>query len=120
MVSDKMVDRNYLLFNPRVNTAIGMMKWLASSYPNIRAHWLMIKNRLDLSTSLTQAEKLTLDRPALCQSIDGRVPCPTGKTKISHWGQVTELNPIEITIKTSERYQLLKLEDILEIKASGG
>ena len=121
MVSDKMVDRNYLPFqSAREHRDRGMMKWLGFFLSEHTSSLANDKNRLDLSTSLTQAEKLTLIGQLYASQLTGEFLVRTGKTKISYWGQVTELNPIEITIKTSERYQLLKLEDILEIKARGG
>ena len=121
MVSDKMVDRNYLPFqSAREHRDRGMMKWLGFFLSEHTSSLANDKNRLDLSTSLTQAEKLTLIGQLYASQLTGEFLVRTGKTKTSYWGQVTELNPIEITIKTSERYQLLKLEDILEIKASGG
>lgn len=121
MVSDKMVDRNYLPFqSAREHRDRGMMKWLGFFLSEHTSSLANDKKQARFEYQSDPGRKADPDRPALCQSIDGEFLVRTGKTKISYWGQVTELNPIEITIKTSERYQLLKLEDILEIKASGG
>ena len=71
-----------------------------------------------MSTSLTQTKKLTLLGQLYASQLTGEFLVRTGKTKTSYWGQVTELNPTEITIKTAKKYQLLKLEDVLEIRVS--
>ena len=120
-VLDKMVDRNYLPFqSAREHRDRGMMKWLGFFLSEHTSSLADDKNRIDLSTSLTQAEKLTLIGQLYASQLTGEFLVRTGKTKTSYWGQVTELNPAEITIKTNEKYQLLKLKDVLEIRVGRG
>ena len=117
MVSDKMVDRNYLPFqSAREHRDRGMMKWMGFFLSEHITSLTDDKNKVDMTTTLTKAEKLTLIGQLYASQLTGEFLVRTGKTKTSYWGQVTELHPTEITIKTSERYQLLKLKDVLEIR----
>ena len=119
MVSDKMVDRNYLPFqSAREHRDRGMMKWLGFFLSEHTSSLANDKNRLDLSTSLTQAEKLTLIGQLYASQLTGEFLVRTGQTKTAYWGQVSQLSPTEITIKTVQKYRLLKLEDILDIRAT--
>ena len=118
MVSDKMVDRNYLPFqSAREHRDRGMMKWLGFFLSEHTSSLADDKNRIDLSSSLTMPEKLTLIGQLYASQLTGEFLVRTGKTKTAYWGQVSQLSPTEITIKTVQKYRLLKLEDILDIRA---
>ena len=118
MVSDKMVDRNYLPFqSAREHRDRGMMKWLGFFLSEHTSSLADDKNRIDLSASLTMPEKLTLIAQLYASQLTGEFLVRTGRTKTAYWGQVSQLSPTEITIKTPQKYQLLKLEDILNIRA---
>ena len=60
-VSDKMVDRNYLPFqSAREHRDRGMMKWLGFFLSEHTSSLADDKNRIDLSTILTQSKYLIL------------------------------------------------------------
>ena len=114
-----MIDRSYLPFQAaRDYQDRGMMKWMGFFLSEHNTSLEDDRLRIDMTSNLTDMEKLVLIGQLYASQLTGEFLVRTGKTKTSYWGQVTELNPTEITIKTAKKYQLLKLEDVLEIRVS--
>lgn len=68
-----------------------------------------------MTSDLTKEEKLVLIGQFYASQLQGLFIVKEDKRKATYLGQVTELSPKEITIKTADGYQLLQVENILSI-----
>ncbi len=73
------------------------------------------KNKVDMTQTLSKAEKLTLIDQLYAGGLTGMFVVKSDKVKETHIGQVTDLGLKEITIKSSKKYHLIQVDDILEI-----
>ena len=90
-----MIDRTYLPFqSAREHQDRGMLKWMGFFLSEHTTSINDDKTKEDVSSELTLINKLKL---------------------ISQLYAITEISPKEITIKTTDGYQLLQVEDILNI-----
>lgn len=70
---------------------------------------------MDLSSPLSKIEKLTLIGQLYSSRLTGRFVIKQDKMKDQVVGQVEELSSKEITVRTTDGYQLLQIDHILNI-----
>ena len=112
-----MIDRSYLPFqSARDYQDPGMQKWMGFFLSEHTSSLGAEKNRVDLSTDLNPIEKLLL----LSQLYVGRLKASFVVKEKNHkstiLGEVRELSPQEISIRTDEGYRLIRVDDILVIQ----
>ena len=111
-----MIDRSYLPYqSAREYQDSGMQKWMGFFLSEHTSSLIDDKNTVDMSNELTKLDKLTLITQLYVGRLTGIFEVKSGKRKKRYTGQVTEVSPSEITIKTADKYQLLKVNDVLEI-----
>ena len=74
------------------------------------------KNRVDFSTDLTPVEKLLLLSQLYINRLKGSFVVKEDNHKSTILGEVRELSPEEVSVKTDESYRLLRVQDILAIQ----
>ena len=74
------------------------------------------KNRVDLSTDLNSIEKLLLLSQLYVGRQKGSFVVKEKNHKSTILGEVRELSPQEISIRTDEGYRLIRVDDILTIQ----
>ena len=112
-----MFDRSYLPFqSARDYQDPGMQKWMGFFLSEHTSSLSAEKNRVDLSTDLNPVEKLLL----LSQLYVGRLKGSFVVKETNHnstiLGEVRELSPHELSIRTDEGYRLIRVDDILTIQ----
>lgn len=111
-----MIDRMYLPFqSAREHQDRGMMKWMGFFLSEHTASLTDDKNKVDMTQTLSKAEKLTFIGQLYASGLAGFFAVKSDKVKETHTGQITEISPKEITIKSSDKYHLIQVDDILEI-----
>ena len=70
---------------------------------------------MDLSSPLSKIEKLTLIGQLYSSTLTGRFVIKRDKMKEQIVGQVEELSSKEIIVRSSDGYQLLQIDHILNI-----
>ncbi|HES1965627.1 hypothetical protein [Streptococcus sanguinis] len=113
-----MIDRSYLPFqSAREHQDRGMMKWMGFFLSEHTTSLIDDKSKVDMSSELTKLDKLTLITQLYVGRLTGIFEVKSDKRKERYTGQVTEISPSEITIKTADKYQLLQVDDILGISS---
>ena len=74
------------------------------------------KNRVDLSTDLNPVEKLLLLSQLYVGRLKGSFVVKEKNHKGTILGEVRELSPQEISVRTDEGYRLIRVDDILAIQ----
>lgn len=111
-----MIDRSYLPFkSAREHRDRGMAKWMGFFLSEHTASLDEDKDRVDLSSPLSKVEKLTLIGQLYASRLTGRFVIKQDKKKEQVVGQVEELTSKEITVRTTAGYQLLQIDNILNI-----
>ena len=112
-----MIDRSYLPFqSARDYQDPGMQKWMGFFLSEHTSSLSEEKNRVDLSTDLNPVEKLLLLSQLYVGRLKGSFVVKENNHKSRIIGEVRELSPREISVKTDEDYRLLRIDDILEIQ----
>ena len=112
-----MIDRSYLPFqSARDYQDPGMQKWMGFFLSEHTSSLSAEKNRVDLSTELNPVEKLLLLSQLYIGRLKGSFMVKEKNHKSTILGQVRELSPQEISIRTDEGYRLIRLDDILSIQ----
>ena len=112
-----MIDRSYLPFQPaRDYQDPGMQKWMGFFLSEHTSSLSAEKNRVDLSTDLNPVEKLLLLSQLYIGRLKGSFMVKEKNHKSTILGEVRELSPQEISIRTDEGYRLIRLDDILAIQ----
>ena len=112
-----MIDRSYLPFqSARDYQDPGMQKWMGFFLSEHTSSLSEEKNRVDLSTDLNPVEKLLLLSQLYVGRLKGSFVVKENNRKSTIIGEVRELSPQEISVKTNEGYRLLRVDDILEIQ----
>ena len=112
-----MIDRSYLPFqSARDYQDPGMQKWLGFFLSEHTTSLSEEKNRVDLSTDLNPIEKLLLLSQLYVGRLKGSFMVKEKNHKSTILGEVRELSPQEISVRTNEGYRLLRVDDILEIQ----
>ena len=112
-----MIDRSYLPFqSARDYQDPGMQKWMGFFLSEHSSSLSAEKNRVDLSTDLNPVEKLLLLSQLYVGRLKGSFMVKEKNHKSTILGEVRELSPQEISIRTDEGYRLIRLDDILTIQ----
>ena len=112
-----MIDRSYLPFqSARDYQDPGMQKWLGFFLSEHTSSLSEEKNRADLSTDLNPVEKLLLLSQLYVGQLKGSFVVKEKNHKSTILGEVRELSPEEISLRTDEGYRLIRVDDILTIQ----
>jgi len=112
-----MIDRSYLPFqSARDYQDPGMQKWMGFFLSEHTSSLSAEKNRVDLSTDLNPVEKLLLLSQLYVGRLKGSFMVKDKNHKSTILGEVRELSPQEISIRTDEGYRLIRVDDILAIQ----
>ena len=112
-----MIDRSYLPFqSARDYQDPGMQKWMGFFLSEHTTSLSAEKNRVDLSTDLNPVEKLLLISQLYVGRLKGSFVVKEKNHKSTILGEVRELSPQEISIRTDEGYRLIRVDDILTIQ----
>ena len=112
-----MIDRSYLPFqSARDYQDPGMQKWMGFFLSEHTSSLSEEKNRVDLSTDLNPVEKLLLLSQLYVGRLKGSFVVKEKNHKSTILGEVRELSPQEISIRTDEGYRLIRIDDILSIQ----
>ena len=112
-----MIDRCYLPFqSARDYQDPGMQKWMGFFLSEHSSSLSAEKNRVDLSTDLNPVEKLLLLSQLYVGRLKGSFVVKEKNHKSTILGEVRELSPQEISVRTDEGYRLIRLDDILTIQ----
>ena len=112
-----MIDRSYLPFqSARDYQDPGMQKWMGFFLSEHTSSLSEEKNRVDLSTDLNPVEKLLLLSQLYVGRLKGSFVVKEKNHKSTILGEVRELSPQEISIRTDEGYRLIRVDDILTIQ----
>ena len=112
-----MIDRSYLPFqSARDYQDPGMQKWMGFFLSEHTSSLSEEKNRVDFSTDLNPVEKLLLLSQLYVGRLKGSFVVKENNQKSTIIGEVRELSPQEVSVKTEEGYRLLRVQDILSIQ----
>ena len=112
-----MIDRSYLPFqSARDYQDPGMQKWMGFFLSEHTSSLSEEKNRVDLSTDLNPVEKLLLLSQLYVGRLKGSFVVKEKNHKVTILGEVRELSPQEILVRTDEGYRLIRVDDILAIQ----
>lgn len=112
-----MIDRSYLPFqSARDYQDPGMQKWMGFYLSEHTSSLSEEKNRVDFSTDLALVEKLHLLSQLYVGQLKGSFVVKEKKQKTTIVGEVSELSPQTLSIRTNEGYRLVEIVDILEIR----
>ena len=112
-----MIDRSYLPFqSARDYQDPGMQKWMGFFLSEHTTSLSEEKNRVDLSTDLNPVEKLLLLSQLYVGRLKGSFMVKEKNHKSTILGEVRELSPQEISVRTDEGYRLIRVDDILAIQ----
>ena len=112
-----MIDRSYLPFqSARDYQDPGMQKWMGFFLSEHTSSLSEEKNRVDLSTDLNPVEKLLLLSQLYVGRLKGSFVVKEKNHKSTILGEVRELSPQEVSIRTDEGYRLIRVDDILAIQ----
>lgn len=111
-----MIDRSYLPFqSAREYQDSGMQKWMGFFLSEHTTSLSEERNRVDLSTDLNNVQKLLLISQLYVGQLKGRFTVKYKAQKVTIIGEVRELSVKEISVKTSDGYKLVQVNDILQI-----
>ena len=112
-----MIDRSYLPFqSARDYQDPGMQKWMGFFLSEHTSSLSAEKNRVDFSTDLNPVEKLLLLSQLYVGRLKGSFVVKEKNHKSTILGEVRELSPQEISVRTDEGYRLIRVDDILAIQ----
>ena len=111
-----MIDRTYLPFqSAREHQDRGMLKCMGFFLSEHTTSINDDKTKEDVSSELTLINKLKLISQLYAGQLAGLFTIRVNNRRHIKIGTITEISPKEITIKTTDGYQLLQVEDILNI-----
>ena len=112
-----MIDRSYLPFQSAKDYQDpGMQKWMGFFLSEHTSSLSEEKNRVDVSTDLNPVEKLLLLSQLYVGRLKGSFVVKEKNHKSTILGEVRELSPQEISVRTDEGYRLIRVDDILTIQ----
>ena len=112
-----MIDRSYLPFqSARDYQDPGMQKWMGFFLSEHTSSLSEEKNSVDVSTDLNPVEKLLLLSQLYVGRLKGSFMVKEKNHKSTILGEVRELSPQEISLRTDEGYRLIRVDDILTIQ----
>ena len=111
-----MIDRSYLPFqSAREYQDPGMQKWMGFFLSEHTTSLSEERNRVELSTNLSNVQKLLLISQLYVGQLKGRFTVKHKAQKITIIGEVRELLSKEISVKTSVGYKSVQVDDTLQI-----
>ena len=112
-----MIDRSYLPFqSARDYQDPGMQKWMGLFLSEHTSSLSEEKKRVDFSTDLNPVEKLLLLSQLYIGRLKGSFVVKEKNHKSTIIGEVRELSPEGVSVRTDDSYRLLRVDDILEIQ----
>lgn len=112
-----MIDRSYLPYqSAREYQDSGMQKWMGFFLSEHTTSLGEEKYCVDLTSDLNRTEKLLLLSQLYVGHLKGRFTVKQKAQKTTLIGEVKEIAVKEISLKTLEGYQLVEVEDILDIQ----
>ena len=112
-----MIDRSYLPFqSARDYHDPGMQKWMGFYLSEHTSSLSEEKKRVDFSTDLNPVEKLHLLSQLYVGQLKGSFVVKEKKQKTTIIGEVSELSPQTLSVRTNEGYKLVEITDVLEIR----
>lgn len=112
-----MIDRSYLPYqSAREYQDSGMQKWMGFFLSEHTTSLGEEKYRVDLTSDLNRTEKLLLLSQLYIGNLKGRFIVKQKTQRTILIGEVKEIAVKEISLKTLEGYQLVEVEDILDIQ----
>ena len=93
-----------------------MQKWMGFFLSEHTTSLSEEKNRVDLSTDLTPVEKSLLLSQLYINRLKGSFIFREKEGKGRIFGEVRELSPEGVSVRTDDSYRLLRVDDILEIQ----
>ncbi|HFI0593232.1 TPA: hypothetical protein ACGOY2_002013 [Streptococcus suis] len=111
-----MIDRSYLPFqSARDHQDRGMMKWMGFF---LSEHTTLLdeeKHKTIFSDELSLLDKLTLISQLYAGQLIGQFIVKESNQKATYQGQVTEIANDEIVVKSTDKFHLIEVKDILAI-----
>ncbi|HEL2150042.1 TPA: hypothetical protein TZC45_000713 [Streptococcus suis] len=112
-----MIDRSYLPYlSAREYQDSGMQKWMGFFLSEHTTSLGEEKYCVDLTSDLNRAENLLLLSQLYVGNLKGRLIVKQKTQKVTLIGEVREISVKEVSLKTKEGYQLIQVEDILNIQ----
>ena len=112
-----MIDRSYLPYqSAREYQDSGMQKWMGFFLSEHTTSLGEEKYRVNLTSDLNRTEKLLLLSQLYVGHLKGRLTVKQKAQKTTLIGEVKEIAVKKISLKTLEGYQLVEVEDILDIQ----
>ena len=93
-----------------------MQKWMGFFLSEHTSSLSEEKNRVDFSTDLTPVEKSLLLSQLYINRLKGSFIFREKEGKSRILGEVRELSPEGVSVRTDEGYRLIRLDDILAIQ----
>lgn len=113
-----MIDRSYLPFqSAREYQDPGMQKWMGFFLSEHTSSLDEDGNRVDLSPGLSKDKKLLFISQLYTGQLKGRFTVKYRVQKLIIDGMIRELSNKEISVKTSDGYRRIQIEDILQIQS---
>ena len=111
-----MIVRSYLPFqSAREYQDPGIQKWMGFFLYEHTTSLREERNRANLSTDLSKVQKLLLISQLYVGQLKGRFTVKHKAQKITIIGEVRELSSKEISVKGSDGYKLVQVDDILQV-----
>ena len=112
-----MIDRSYLPYqSAREYQDSGMQKWMGFFLSEHTTSLGEEKYRVDLTSDLNRTEKLLLLSQLYVGRLKGLFTVKQKAQKITLIGEVGKIAVKELSLTTLEGYQLVEVEDILDIQ----
>lgn len=111
-----MIDRSYLPFrSAREHQDRGMMKWMGFFLSEHTTSLVEEKYKIKFSDELSLLDKLTLIKQLYAGQLEGQFTVKKYNQKVTYQGQVTEIANDEIVVKSTDKFHLIEVKDILAI-----
>lgn len=111
-----MIDRSYLPFqSAREHQDRGMMKWMGFFLSEQTTSLDEEKHKITFSDELSLLDKLTLISQLYAGQLIGEFVVREAKHKATYQGQVTEVSKDEIVVKSTDKFHLIEVKNILAI-----
>ena len=111
-----MIDRSYLPFqSARDHQDRGMMKWMGFFLSEHITSLDEERHKVIFSEELSLLDKLTLISQLYSGQLIGQFIVKECNQKATYQGQVTEIANDEIVVKSTDKFHLVEVEDILAI-----
>lgn len=112
-----MIDRSYLPFqSAREHQDRGMLKWMGFFLSEHTSSLNEEKLKENISTELTLLDKLKMISQLYAGQYQGNFTYKEKNRKKNITGTISEISQSEIVIKSKDKFQLIQIEDILQIE----